>query len=40
MNDAKDDKEMVYTKDTIDALLKDALGENFTPWEQRYGRLK
>lgn len=35
--DVKDDKEMVYSKNTIDKALRQAVGEaNFVPWEQRY----
>lgn len=35
--DVKTDKEIWYTKDTIDRALKEALGEElFKPWEERY----
>lgn len=37
VNDAKDDKEIWYTKAKIDDLLKDICGEHFVPWEERYG---
>lgn len=34
--DAKDDKTLEYTKAKLDARLKELLGENFIPWEERY----
>lgn len=35
--DAKDDKEIWYTKASIDRALLAAVGEeNFKPWEERY----
>lgn len=35
--DVQDDKEIWYTKDTIDRALRAAVGdENFKPWEERY----
>ena len=35
--DVKNDKEIWYTKETIDRALKDAVGEElFKPWEERY----
>lgn len=36
VSDAKDDKEIWYTKAKVDAALKDACGEYFEPWEVRY----
>lgn len=36
--DAKDDPEIVYTKEKWDQRLKQVVGEsNFIPWEERYG---
>ena len=35
--DQKDDKEFVYTKEKVDRRLKEICGENFQPWEVRYG---
>lgn len=35
--DSKDDKELWYTKTKMDAKLKEVCGENFSPWEERYG---
>lgn len=35
--DVKNDKEIWYTKDTIDRALLEAVGpDRFKPWEQRY----
>lgn len=35
--DVKDDKELWYTKETIDRALREAVGEElFSPWEERY----
>ena len=35
--DVKDDKELWYTKNTIDRALREAVGEEyFCPWEERY----
>ena len=36
LSDAKDDKELAYTKGTLDTRLKEILGEDFQPWEERY----
>lgn len=36
INDAKDDRSIDYTKGKIDGLLKELLGEDFVPWEERY----
>ncbi len=35
--DAKDDQDIEYTKAKIDARLKSICGENFQPWDERYG---
>ena len=37
LNDAKDDKTIVYTKDKLDTRLKELLGDAFVPWDVRYG---
>lgn len=37
LNDAKDDKTMVYTKEKLDTRLKELLGDAFVPWDVRYG---
>lgn len=36
--DQQDDKEFVYTKARVDRRLKEICGENFEPWEERYGQ--
>ena len=36
--DQQDDKEFVYTKARVDRRLKEICGENFVPWEERYGQ--
>ena len=36
MTDAKDDKEIAYTKGKLDKQLQELLGEDFIPWEERY----
>ena len=36
--DQQDDKEFVYTKARVDRRLKEICGENFQPWEERYGQ--
>ena len=35
--DSRDDRDLWYTKDKVDAKLKEVCGENFSPWEERYG---
>lgn len=37
LDDAKDDKSIVYTKEKVDGRLKELLGDDFVPWEERYG---
>ena len=37
--DAKDDKELAYTKEKIDRQLEKLLGDDFLPWEERYSRI-
>ena len=38
LEDAKDDKDIEYTKAKVDAALKDILPEErFQPWDERYG---
>lgn len=36
--DQQDDKEFVYTKARVDRRLEEICGENFQPWEERYGQ--
>ena len=36
--DQKDDKKFVYTREVVDRKLKKICGENFQPWEVRYGQ--
>lgn len=36
LDDAKDDKEMWYSKDKMDAELKSYVGALFVPFEERY----
>ena len=36
--DQMDDPEFVYTKARVDRRLKEICGENFVPWEERYGQ--
>ena len=36
VSDARNDKEIWYTKAKVDAALRDACGEYFEPWEVRY----
>ncbi len=36
ISDAKDDKHIDYTKGKVDGMLKEILGDAFTPWEERY----
>ena len=36
--DQMDDPEFVYTKARVDRRLKEICGENFEPWEERYGQ--
>lgn len=35
--DQKDDPEFIYTKAKLDQRLEKICGENFEPWEVRYG---
>ena len=38
LDDAKDDKDIEYTKAKVDKALKDILPEErFQPWDERYG---
>lgn len=37
VEDGKTDKELWKTKDALDKTLKKICGENFEPWEVRYG---
>lgn len=36
--DQKDDEKFAYTRGAIDRRLKKICGENFVPWEERYGQ--
>lgn len=36
VEDGDDDKEIVYTKASVDRQLQGALGDAFKPWEERY----
>lgn len=36
LDDAKDDRTIDYTKGKLDKQLKEILGDNFQPWEERY----
>ena len=36
IEDAKADKAIEYSKSRLDGALKQILGENFVPWEERY----
>ena len=36
IEDAKGDRSLEYTKYKIDGILRDLLGDNFVPWEDRY----
>lgn len=36
VSDAKDDKEIWYTKAKVDERLKQICGEHFVPWDERY----
>ena len=38
LKDQKDDKKFVYTREVVDRKLKKICGENFQPWEVRYGQ--
>lgn len=39
LDDAKDDRELAYTKEKLDRQLEKLLGDAFVPWEERYGRI-
>ena len=36
LEDAEGDRTLEYTKAKVDARLKELLGDDFLPWEQRY----
>lgn len=36
VEDAKADQEYIYTREKVDARLKQICGDNFVPWEERY----
>lgn len=37
LEDARSDKDIWYTKEQVDGALREACGEYFVPWEERYG---
>lgn len=37
-DDQEDDKDYIYTRGVVDRKLKKICGENFQPWEVRYGQ--
>lgn len=37
IEDAKTDKDIEYTKGSLDRKLQQIMGEHFVPWEERYG---
>ena len=38
LKDQKDDEKFDYTRGMVDRRLKKICGENFVPWEERYGQ--
>ena len=38
LDDQKDDEKFAYTRGAVDRRLKKICGENFQPWEVRYGQ--
>lgn len=36
VEDAKTDRDYIYTREKVDERLKQICGDNFTPWEERY----
>ena len=38
LSDAKEDKQLWFTKGKVDQQLEKICGEYFIPWEERYGR--
>lgn len=38
LKDQKDDEKFAYTRGVVDRRLKKICGENFVPWEERYGQ--
>ena len=38
LKDQKDDEKFAYTRGMVDRRLKKICGENFVPWEGRYGQ--
>ena len=38
LKDQKDDEKFAYTRGVVDRRLKKICGENFEPWEVRYGQ--
>lgn len=37
VSDGKDDPDIIYTRAKVDQKLQQIMGENFRPWEERYG---
>ena len=40
IDDAKGDRSLEYTKDRLDARLREILGDAFESWDDRYGGIK
>lgn len=38
ISDGADDPDIEYTRAKVDAKLSQIMGENFVPWEARYGK--
>ena len=38
VDDGKDDPDIIYTRAKLDQKLQQIMGENFRPWEERYGQ--
>lgn len=37
LEDARTDKDIWYAREKVDEALREACGEYFVPWEERYG---
>lgn len=40
IDDAKGDRSLEYTKDRLDARLREIMGDAFESWDERYGGIK
>lgn len=40
IDDAKGDRSLEYTKDRLDARLREIMGEAFENWDERYGGIR